>query len=124
MYICYLDESGTVDAGGNTDHFVLLGLAVSAETWKAKDNQVSAIKSRYGLAEAEVHTAWMARDYVEQRSIPNFSNMDRASRRRAVLGVRALNLSRTANRATTKSILKNYGKTEAYVHLTQQERLQ
>ena len=124
MYICYLDESGTVEQSGNTDHFVLLGLAVRADSWRAKDGQVSAIKAKYSLGDAEIHTAWMARDYVEQRSIPNFAALDRVSRRRAVLGVRSLNLGRTSARQRTRELLKNYRKTEAYVHLTHDERLQ
>lgn len=121
MYICYLDESGTADASGNTEHFVLLGLAIPAEAWKAKDAQVAAIKKTYGLEDAEVHTAWMARDYPEQRAIADFESLDRAARRRAVLGARTMNLARR-NRSAGKSLVKNYIKTEAYVHLTRAER--
>ena len=121
MYICYLDESGTVDVGGNTNHFVLLGLAIPAETWKAKDAQVAAIKAKYGLADAEVHTAWMARDYPEQATIADFEQLDRPARRRAMLGVRTMNLARKT-RNVGKSLVKNYIKTEPYVHLTRVER--
>jgi hypothetical protein len=62
MYFCYLDESGVVEHGASTDHFVLLGFAVPAATWKQKDAQVNSLKAKYGLRDVEVHTAWMARD--------------------------------------------------------------
>ena len=123
MHICYLDESGTIEITGNTDHFVLLGLAIPAGTWKAKDAQVEAIKSKFGLGETEIHTAWMARDYPEQKYVPDFASLDWATRRKAVLGVRALNLARRG-RAREKDLLKGYIKTEPYVHLERAERVQ
>lgn len=124
MYICYLDESGTVEPGSNTDHFVLLGLAIPADSWKAKDRDVDQLKMKYGLQFDEIHTAWMLRDYPEQKAIPDFQMLDWDARRKAVLGVRALNLSRPRNNSQQKSLLKNYRKTEAYVHLLREERLQ
>src|SRR6059036_2972911 len=75
MYICYLDESGTREPQANTSHFVLLGLAVPADKWKAKDIEIVAVKAKYGLENAEVHTAWLARDYPEQATVPGFMNM-------------------------------------------------
>jgi hypothetical protein len=122
MYICYLDESGTPEGTGNTDHFVLLGLAIPAATWKVKDAQVTAIKAEYGLENAEVHTAWMVREFPEQKVVPNFASLDHDARRKAVLGVRSLNLARARTRATTRELTKNYRKTQAYVHLTRDER--
>lgn len=122
MYICYLDESGTEDPSGNTGHFVLLGLAIAASTWKSKDVQVLAIKQRYELGGAEIHTAWMVRDYPEQRHVPNFDALDSHLRRKAVLGVRALNLARSSGRTSSRELLRTYKKTEAYVHLSRQQR--
>lgn len=121
MYFCYLDESGVVEHGGNTDHFVFLGFAVPASTWKQKDTQVDSIKAKYGLRDAEVHTAWMAREYPEQKVIPSFESLNWEERRKAVFGTRTLNLAR-ATRKSNKELLKNYRKTEAYVHLTRSER--
>lgn len=123
MYICYLDESGTVEPGGNSDHFVLLGLAIPAETWKAKDQQVLAIKRRFGLDASEIHTAWMARDYPEQSRVPDFDQLDWPTRRQAVIGVRAMNLGRARSRSQHASITKNYRKSEAYIHLSRAERV-
>lgn len=122
MYICYLDESGSPEITAQTTHFILLGLAIPADTWKAKDGQVSTIKAGYGLENAEVHTAWMARDYPEQARVPAFDQLDRESRRKAVLGVRAMNLARPMKNSKAKSLLKSYRETEAYVHLTRRER--
>lgn len=124
MYICYLDESGTVDPGPNADHFVLLGLAVPADTWKAKDQQVDQLKMKYGLHFSEIHTAWMVRDYQEQKAIPGFEALGWEERRKAVLGVRALNLGRPRTNSQQRELLKNYRKSEAYVHLTRAERQQ
>ncbi len=56
MYICYLDESGAPEPAG-TSHFVLLGLALPIQAWKARDAALAAIKSRHRLKGAEVHTA-------------------------------------------------------------------
>lgn len=123
MYICYLDESGTVEPGANSDHFVLLGLAIPAETWKEKDQQVLEIKRRYGLEDFEIHTAWMARDYPEQARVPDFDRLEWSTRRQAVLGVRAMNLGRARRQAQLASITKNYRKSDAYIHLNRTERL-
>jgi hypothetical protein len=122
MYFCYLDESGVVEHGAGTDHFVLLGFAVPAITWKQKDIQVNALKARFGLQDVEVHTAWMAREYPEQKVIPAFDTLTWEERRKAVLGTRALNLAR-ATRKSNKELIRNYRKTEAYVHLTRAERM-
>lgn len=122
MYFCYLDESGVAEHAANTDHFVLLGFAIPADTWRDKDRQVNLIKDTFGLRDVEIHTAWMARDYQEQKIIPGFEQLDWESRKKAVLGARLLNLGR-ASRKSTKELAKNYKKTEPYVHLTRQERL-
>ncbi len=121
MYFCYLDESGVVEHGASTDHFVLLGFAVPAAAWKPKDIQVNLLKAKYGLKDVEVHTAWMARDYPEQKIIPCFESLTWEERRKAVRGTRTLNLAR-ATRTSNKELIKNYRKTEAYVHLTRSER--
>lgn len=122
MHLCYLDESGTVEKGGNTGTFVLVGLAVSADTWKAKDSQVTTIKSKYGLVDAEIHTAWLLRDYPEQRVVPDFEKLDWDTRRKAVIATRTLNLARVATRTATRNLARDYKKTQSYVHLTRTER--
>lgn len=123
MYICYLDESGTPESGSSTDHFVLLGMAIHADTWKAKDAQVDALKMKYGLQDQEVHTAWMVRDYPEQAHVPDFDTLDWDARRRATLAVRTMNLARPRKNTQQKELLKNYRKTEAYTHLSRKERI-
>jgi len=62
MNICYLDESGTPETSANSSHFVLAGIAIPVERWKECDRQVTEIKARFDLHEAEIHTAWMLRD--------------------------------------------------------------
>ncbi|OGP62753.1 MAG: hypothetical protein A2170_10075 [Deltaproteobacteria bacterium RBG_13_53_10] len=124
MYICYLDESGTVEPTPDSSHFVFVGLAIPAETWKQKDREVFAVKRRFDIENAEIHTGWMLRPYPEQRRVPEFEGMDYPTRRRAVLGVRALNLSRPRENHKQGALLKNYRKTEPYVHLTQDERVE
>lgn len=123
MYICYVDESGTVERSGNTQHFVLVGLAIPGETWRQKDGAVSAIKERYGLSDAEIHTAWMLRDYVEQKAIPEFESLPPHERVNAVRGARLLRLSKIARESQRREQVASYRKTEAYVHLTRDERI-
>ena len=122
MYLCYLDESGTVEKGGNTGTFVLVGLAVSADSWKAKDSQVTIIKQKYGLTHAEIHTAWLLREYPEQRVVPDFEKLDWNMRRKAVLSTRSLNLAHAATRKATRDLARDYKKTQNYAHLTRTER--
>ena len=103
VFICYLDESGVPERTGNTDHFVLFGLAIPALTWKLKDAEIYAIKERHDLAAAEVHTAFMLREYPEQRHITDFASLDRVERRKRVLAVRELNLSRKSGKARVQT---------------------
>lgn len=123
MYITYLDESGTPEKTGSTSHFILVGLAIPAETWKAKDQQVDAIKLKYELYEKEIHTAWIARDYPEQKRVNGFAALDWSARRKAVEAVRTLNLTKPRKNSQQKALLKNYKKTAPYIHLTRDERL-
>lgn len=127
MRICYLDESGVPELTGGTSHFVLLGLAIPAETWRIKDAEISLIKQRFGLERAEVHTGWMARRYLEQERIPGFDELGIADRRAAVNKERLAFLVKKATRLGEKSVRedrKNFKKTEPYVHLTRGERLE
>lgn len=123
MYICYLDESGTLEPDPTSSHFVFVGVAIPAETWKQKDRDVFAVKRRFELERAEIHAGWMLRPYPEQDRVPEFASMDYPTRRNAVLGVRALNLSRPRDNTKQKNLLKNYRKTTPYIHLTLDERV-
>lgn len=96
MRIAYLDESGTPEPTGGTSHFVLLALSINAQTWKEKDRDVGAIKATFGLGQAEIHAAWMARRYLEQEAIAGFAAMDRDQRRAEVKKVREYALVRKA----------------------------
>lgn len=122
MYICYLDESGVTEKHSSTDHFILIGVAIPADTWKAKDHSVVEIKKRFGLKNEEIHTAWMLRKYPEQDRIKKFDRKHWDDRRKEVLAIRSLNLSRPRTNKKQKELLKNYRKTAAYIHLTLDER--
>jgi hypothetical protein len=125
MHMCYKDESGTVEKNG-TSHFVLLGLSVPSEQWKPYDRQIQELCTGYGLQGCEVHTAWMARRYVEQEKIPDFSQLSRSDRRQAAKAKREQKLLQLAalraDRRRLKEQQKNYKKTDAYIHLTLDER--
>ncbi len=126
MYLCYIDESGTSNVPGNTSHYVLAGLSIPDRYWKQCHEQLENIKAQYGLEDAEIHVAWMMRKYIEQQSIPGFASMTAERRRAETLRRRnseLLRLQRT-NRQQYKQTRKNYAKTEAYVHLTLEERRQ
>lgn len=124
MHLCYIDESGTPDIPGNTSHYILVGLSIPDEYWKSHHDQLERIKYRFGLQEAEIHTAWMLRPYVEQASIPNFESMSWAQRRSQTTRARTAEILRLQreNRKRVKQTRKNYRNTEAYIHLTLDER--
>ncbi|OGK84519.1 MAG: hypothetical protein A2X53_03555 [Candidatus Rokubacteria bacterium GWA2_70_23] len=99
MRICYLDESGTPELHGGTSHFVLVGLSIQGETWKAKDAEITAIKRRFGLERDEIHTGWLTRRYPEQERIRDLEAMGTAERRAAVQKARDDFLVRKAGAA-------------------------
>lgn len=122
--MCYLDESGVQENTG-TSHFVLVGLAILAEHWKQYETQIAQRKKYYGLENSEIHTAWMARRYVEQEQIPDFEKLSWPDRKRAARIKRDEHLIRLAAHGTAKQLKAaklNYRKTDAYVHLTLNDR--
>lgn len=125
MYLCYLDESGTPDIPGNTSHYVLAGLSIPIKEWKNCDSVIEQVKSKFALADKEIHTAWILRSYPEQRKIPNFerlSHQDRIQQVNAIRTAELLRLQRTKNKKQYYQTKKNYKQTESYIHLTTQER--
>lgn len=127
MYLCYLDESGTPDLSSNTPNFVYAGLAIPADTWRDKDQQIQSIKIRHHLQTAELHAGWMARPFVEQERIPNFTSLSHEERRKAVRDARVAELYKLdlagASLNTRNNRKKNYKKTSGYTHLTHDERI-
>ena len=125
MYLCYIDESGTSDIPGNTSHFVLAGVSMPIWHWRDADSEITNIKLRYDLGNTEIHTAWLLRKYLEQSRINNFNNLSRAQRQSEVRKFRTrhlLQLQKANNSRTYRQTRKNYAKTDAYIHLTLQER--
>ena len=125
MYICYLDESGTAELSGNTNHFVYAGIAIPSETWKDKDFEIYELKKQYGLENSEIHAGWINRKYVEQVQVPNFDTLTTAERIVEVNKVRVSTLSnltvqRKQNRI--KDTKKYFAKTQDYIHLTYHQR--
>lgn len=126
MYFCYIDESGTPEIPGTSSHYVLCGLAIPIDQWKKCDKQIHAIKHKYGLDDAEIHTGWILRTYLEQSRIPDFETKSYADRRLAVMQERAKEIYRlqhSGNKKLYKQCKKNYRMTEAYIHLTRDERI-
>ena len=105
---------------------MLLGLSIQAETWKQKDQQITRIKSRFGLSRAEIHAGWMARRYIEQEKIRRFDTLSEPDRRNSVRKARDAFLISKAALHGVKSVQsdrKTFQKTDAYIHLTRAERL-
>ncbi len=126
MYFCYIDESGTPEIPGNTSHYILCGIAIPIDAWKKCEKQILSIKKKYGLSGAEIHTAWILRKYLEQTRIASFDNLSYSERRVAVLQERSAEIYRlqhSNNRNLYKQCKKNYHETEAYIHLTYDERV-
>lgn len=126
MYLCYVDESGTPQLPGNTSHFVLSGITLPINKWKECDKQISIVKNGYRLAGTEIHIAWIARVYKEQRLIPNFDRLSDDDRRRQTAQYRhseLLKLQRGKNRDLYQRTKKFFTKTDQYVHLNHTERI-
>src|SRR5207249_4839044 len=123
MQICYLDESGNHVRKGTTSHFILLGLAIPAASWRSHDAEVAKAVLGHDLI-GEIHTAWLARRYTEQERIPDFEKLDTTARRAAVLKERKMDLGKAALRSRKAVMLlsRNYRKSERYIHLTRSER--
>jgi hypothetical protein len=125
MYLCYIDESGTSDIPGNTSHFILAGFSIPVLHWKDCEQEISNIKKKYGVENAEIHIAWMLRKYNEQMDINNFSSLDYFQRKSEVTQQRKkeiLRLQRENKPALLKQTKKNFIKTENYIHLSFEER--
>lgn len=127
VYFCYIDESGTPQIPGNTSHYVLCGVTIPVKFWKRCDKQIAVIKAKYGLSEAEIHTGWIKRSYLEQSKIDGFEEMTYQERRSAVITLRKAEIFRvkkTGNAKSLKQLKKNYSNTDPYIHLTFNERMQ
>ncbi|MCY4007047.1 MAG: hypothetical protein OXE84_09565 [Rhodobacteraceae bacterium] len=74
MYLCYLDESGTVNPD-DTSHFILAGLSIPIRYWRTADQNVSQVLYKYQLTDTEIHTAWMLRKYHEQLKNTDFAHL-------------------------------------------------
>lgn len=125
LHLCYIDESGTPQIPGNTSHFVLAGVSIPIWHWRQADGEISGIKARYGLQEAEIHTAWLLRKYLEQSRIADFEHLARHQRRAAVNSARTahlLQLQRNNQAKAYRQAKKNYSQTDPYIHLTLSER--
>jgi hypothetical protein len=125
MYVCYIDESGTPEIPGSSSHYVLAGFAIPVKHWRALDKAISEILDRHGLAEKEFHTAWIMRSYLEQSKIANFEKLDRINRRIEVERLRAahlLHVQATGPKKKINQVKKNFTQTNAYIHLTFDER--
>ena len=122
----YMDESGVEELKAPPPHFVLLGLAIPAERWKSLDAAIADTKDTYGLRDAEIHTAWMHRRYVEQESIPGFSDLDGAARRcaaEAAIRKRAGTIGVLGTKEKVKAYRRESRAIWPYLHLTRDERL-
>jgi hypothetical protein len=125
MYLCYIDESGTPELPGNNTHFVLAGLSLPIPYWRQADRDISLVLGRYELENEELHTAWLLRKYLEQSKITDFERMDYVARRAAVRQYRNNELLRLQKVSPKgyRQAKKNYAHTDAYVHLSYDERL-
>jgi len=125
MYLCYMDESGTSSIPGNTSHFILAGISVPIWHWNDCDRELRRIKERYDLADAEIHTAWLLRRYLEQDRVRDFAELSHSERRSKVERLRRselLRLQADQNRKGHRQTKKNYRHTVDYIHLTSDER--
>lgn len=110
---------------GNSAYYVLAGVAIPIWHWKTADRAIDQLKAEFGLGEAEIHTAWILRPYLEQSHITNLEQLPPSERRRQAESLRRaeiLRLQKLGNAKALKATKKNFRKTEAYLHLTHAER--
>jgi Protein of unknown function (DUF3800) len=130
MYLLYVDESGVTNPDSSqTSHYVLIGLAVHVGTWFALTRRVRELKGRYALdgntEDLELHAAWMLRAYREQSIIPSFADLGFGARHDAMKEWRATRQANDWPGMRPKDVhreRKEFRKTEAYIHLTREER--
>mgnify|MGYP002509418934 CR=1 FL=1 len=126
VYFCYIDESGTPQIPGNSSHYVLCGISIPINKWKQCDRQIAKIKKKYNIQDAEIHTAWILRPYLEQSLIPDFDRLSSIERKVEVNKLRKKELYRlqkSGNKTLHKQTRKNYRKTDCYTHLSHPERV-
>jgi hypothetical protein len=126
VYFCYIDESGTPEIPGNTSHYVLAGISIPISYWKKCETGIARIKQKYDLHDSEIHTGWIVRKYLEQNKIVGFESLTYAQRRHEVQKLRnaeLLKLQKSPNKSHYKQTKKNYRQTDAYIHLTINERI-
>jgi len=127
VYFCYIDESGTPEIPGNTSHYILAGISIPISKWKFCEKSITKIKTKYKLYDREIHTGWIARKYLEQNKITNFISLDYNQRRTEVIKIRNAELlklqKKSQQRKHYKQTKKNYKQTDAYIHLSYDERI-
>jgi hypothetical protein len=125
MYFCYIDVSGTPEIPGNTSHYVLAGVAIPIWYWKTCESDIIAVKKKYALDDAEIHTGWLIRKYIEQSQIVDFEKLTYPQRISEVHRLRNSNLLllQKKNSKTYRQTKKNYRQTNSYIHLTYDQRI-
>ena len=127
MFLLYLDESGTPEVPGTSSFFVLCGISVPIWHWRDCERDIYAIRREYDLEDCEIHTAWMLRPYLEQSKIPRFETLSWAKRRsesHRARNAHLLELQKSGRSKALRQAKKNYRKSEAYIHLTFEQRLE
>ncbi len=124
LHLCYIDESGTPEIPGTTSHYILAALSIPIRRWKECSNDVESIKRIYALESSEIHVAWVLRNYLEQMSVNEFDKLSFDARRKEISNQREAALSKLqkSNRKLYIRTKKYYGHTEAYVHLSRDQR--
>ena len=101
-------------------------MAIPISKWKLSESKITLLKKKYGLEDSEIHTGWLVRKYIEQSKIVGFESMSHVQRRYEVDKLRKtelLKLQKSPNRGHYKQTKKNYKQTNAYIHLTYEERV-
>jgi hypothetical protein len=127
MRLIYLDESGVEELSAEPSHFVLLGVMVPDNQWKNITVNIERVKGKYGLADEEIHTAWMARRYSVQDAVPAFESLppiDRKAQATKAISQRAAVLGVSAGKDKIKGYRREVAAIRPYLHLTHQERRQ
>lgn len=124
MFLLYIDSSGAPELAGDRSVFATLGVCVHEGTWYALESRLKGLKRRYacpGQPLFELHAKDFCTTIGDQSDIEGFDDLDRDSRRRAVVNRRSQKLKQLRG-AAERSKRKKYRETEPFVHLNRSER--
>jgi hypothetical protein len=124
MFMLYADASGNAELTDGEQHYVLAGLCLHESAWHKMEERLGQLKREFEFpgVPMELHAKDFCRSISEQDGIDGFLDMDRESRRTAVLSVRKAKLDHAPTKAIKEELRKKFKETNPFIHLSRIER--